>query len=41
MDYRKTYNLEAYLFDEVGRKFRNTGMIDPLDFYLILVWKSP
>jgi hypothetical protein len=41
MDYRKIYNLETYLFGEVKKKFIDEGFVEPLDFYLILVWKSP
>jgi len=40
MDYRKFYHLERYLFDEVGLHFRSSGKIDPIDFFLILIWKA-
>jgi hypothetical protein len=41
LDYRKFYNLEEYLFGEVRPKFAESGKIEPLDFYLMLHWKSP
>ena len=40
IDYRDYYNLEDYLFENVGPRFGKTGSIDPLDFYLILTWKA-
>lgn len=40
MDYRKFYDLEQYLFTEVGPGFREHGTLSPIDFYLILAWKS-
>jgi hypothetical protein len=40
MDYRKFYHLESYLFDEVGPRFRSTGIITPVNFFLILIWKA-
>jgi hypothetical protein len=39
-DYIKFYNLEQYLFGEVKKRFHDTGDISPLDFLLILHWKS-
>jgi hypothetical protein len=39
-DYVKIYWLEPYLFGEVAQRFRNTGSIDPADFYMIIIWKS-
>jgi hypothetical protein len=38
--YRKYYNLESYLFDEVGSQFRATGKLSALDLYLVLAWKA-
>ena len=38
--YLKFYDLERYLFEEVGPHFRASGNIDPVDFFMILVWKS-
>ncbi len=40
MDYRKLYDLESYLFQDVRKRFEATGKIRPFDFYCILVWKS-
>jgi hypothetical protein len=40
IDYRKFYNLERYLLEEVGPRFRDCGVIEPIDLFLIFVWKS-
>jgi hypothetical protein len=40
MDYVKFYHLERYLFEEVGPKFRSLGTIDPVDLFMIFIWKS-
>lgn len=40
VDYKKFYDVETYLLTEVGPLFRQTGALDPKDFYLILVWKA-
>lgn len=40
LDYKKYYNLEAYLFEEVGPRFRATKQLELLDFYFILTWKA-
>lgn len=40
LDYRKFYNLEAYLLDDVSKRFRNTGTLSAFDFYCILIWKA-
>ena len=39
-DYRKFYDLEKYLLAEVGPRFRETRVICPIDFYLIIIWKA-
>jgi hypothetical protein len=39
-DYRRYYNLESYLFDEVGPKFREQGRLSAYDFFCIVIWKS-
>jgi len=39
-DYRKFYDLECYLFTEVGPRFAKTGDIYPADFYMIIIWKA-
>lgn len=36
----KYYDTEIYRLDDVGKRFRETGEIDPADFYTILVWKA-
>jgi hypothetical protein len=40
MTFRKYYNLERYLFDEVGPQYRRRGKLEPIDLYFILAWKS-
>lgn len=40
IQYQKFYNDERYLLEEVGPQFRKTGVIDPPDFYMILIWKA-
>jgi hypothetical protein len=39
-DYIKFYDLERYLFTEVGPNYVKTGKIDPNDFYMIIIWKA-
>ena len=40
MDYRKYYNLEAYLFSDVVDRFREMGELSAFDFHCILAWKA-
>ena len=40
MNYNKYYNLEDYLFGEVGPNFRKTGALSIEDFFCIVIWKS-
>lgn len=40
MDYAKFYHLERYLLEEVGPQFRSSGTIDPVDLFMIFVWKA-
>jgi hypothetical protein len=40
MNYLKYYCLEKYLFDDVRVRFHREGVIDPIDFYMILIWKA-
>ena len=40
-DYLEIYHLEDYLLTKVGGKFRETGTISLIDFYLITIWKAP
>ncbi|MGE5770707.1 MAG: hypothetical protein ACM3Z4_01460 [Hyphomicrobiales bacterium] len=39
-DYRKFYNLEEYLLGEVGPRFRTSGIIRPIDMFMIFIWKA-
>ena len=40
MDYRQFYDLEAYLFDAVGPRFRQEGSLGAFDFFCIVIWKA-
>jgi hypothetical protein len=40
VSYGKFYNLEDYLLNEVGPRFRSSHDLAALDLYLILVWKA-
>lgn len=40
IDYRKFYDDEGYLLDEVGPNFRKTGELEAPDFYMLLSWKA-
>jgi hypothetical protein len=40
LDYAKFAFLENYLLDIVGPRFRTTGELSPIDFYMMVVWKS-
>jgi hypothetical protein len=39
-DYLKFYDLERYLLEEIGPRFRATGVIEPVDFFMIFIWKA-
>lgn len=39
IDYRAFYDDESYLL-EAGRHFRETGLLDAADFYMLLIWKA-
>jgi hypothetical protein len=39
-DYRKFYDLENYLFEEVSRRFSEHGYLNALDFFCIVIWKA-
>lgn len=41
MDYKKFYDDERFLLDEVGPNFRRTGELDAIAFYMLLNWKAP
>ena len=38
--YRKFYHLEEYLLGEVGPRFRTSGIIRPIDMFMIFIWKA-
>lgn len=40
MDYLKLYNLERYLLEDVGPRFRSSGTIAPTDLFMIFIWKA-
>jgi hypothetical protein len=40
-DYVELYNLERYLFDTVGPRFRIAGRLSAFDFFCIVLWKAP
>jgi hypothetical protein len=40
MDYRKFSDLERYLFEEVGPRFRSSDVIEPVDLFMIFIWKA-
>lgn len=39
-DYKRFYNLEEYLFQDVGPRFRQTGIFSVEDFFCIVIWKA-
>ena len=40
VDYRQFYDLESYLFDVVGQRFRDNGCLEAFDFFCIVIWKA-
>ena len=40
MDYRQLYDLESYVCDTVGPRFRTVGKLSAFDFFCIVVWKA-
>ena len=40
LDPRRYYDLEGYLFDEVGPRFHEQGWLSAFDFFSIVIWKS-
>jgi hypothetical protein len=40
IDYRKLYDLENYLFEEVSRRFSELGYLNAFDFFCIVIWKA-
>lgn len=39
-DYLSFYWIESHLFETVGPRFRESGRLAPVDFFLIVQWKS-
>ena len=39
-DYRKLYDLENYLFEEVSRRFSELRYLNAFDFFCIIIWKA-
>ena len=39
-DYRKFYDLENYLFEDVSRRFSEHGYLKAFDFFCIVIWKA-
>ncbi len=39
-DFLRLYNLEAYLFSEVTKRFREEGTLSAFDFFCIIIWKA-
>ena len=40
IDYRKFYDLENYLFEEVSKRFSEHGYLHAFDFFCIVIWKA-
>jgi len=40
LDPLRYYDLEGYVFDEVGPRFREKGWLSAFDFFSIVIWKS-
>jgi hypothetical protein len=40
IDYRKFYDLENYLFEEVSKHFSELGCLKAFDFFCIVIWKA-
>lgn len=39
-NYLRYYNLEAYLFEDVHRRFHNEGKLDAFELFSIIIWKA-
>jgi hypothetical protein len=39
-DYLRYYSLEAYLFEDVHRRFHSEGKLDAFDLLSIIIWKA-
>jgi hypothetical protein len=40
IDYLKYYDLEKYLFSEVGPQFQKSGKLNHTDLFLVFIWKA-
>src|SRR5258708_5885958 len=40
LDYRRYYDLEAYLFEDVAKRYAEHGSIGAFDFFSIIIWKA-
>jgi hypothetical protein len=40
IDYRKFYDRENYLFEEVSRRFSELGYLEARDFFCTVIWKA-
>lgn len=40
MNHKKFYNLEEYLFQDVGQRFRKTQTLSVEDFFCVVIWKA-
>src|SRR5271157_6007927 len=39
-DFRKYYDLERYLFEDVTARFHKNDSLDAFDFFCIIIWKA-
>jgi hypothetical protein len=39
-DYLRYYNLDAYVFEDVSRRFHSEGKLDAFDLFSIIIWKA-
>jgi len=40
VDGLRYYDLEAYLFEDVHKRFKTEGSIGAFDFFSIVIWKA-
>lgn len=39
-DYKKYYNLDKYLFEDLNEKFKRNHVLNVFDFFCIVIWKA-
>ena len=39
-DFKKYYDLEKYLFEDINQKFHQQQYLEAFDFFCILIWKA-